>query len=40
MWAAIGRQWDYVAIVFVLGLYVTGALSLAISLILTLEASL
>jgi hypothetical protein len=40
MWAAICRQWDYFAIAFVLGLYVTGALALAISLVLALEASL
>jgi hypothetical protein len=40
MWATIRQQWDYFAIAVVLGLFLTGAVALAISLILTLETSL
>ncbi len=40
MWGAICRQWDYFAIAFILGLYVMGAVALALSLILALETNL
>ena len=37
MWAAIRKDWDYLALTFVLGVYVTAAVALAISMILTLS---
>jgi hypothetical protein len=36
MWTAIRKEWDYLALTFLLGLYVTAALAVAITLILTL----
>jgi hypothetical protein len=40
MWASVRRQWDYFAIAFVLGLYLIGALALALSLLFSLETKL
>jgi hypothetical protein len=37
MWAAIRKDWDYLALTFVLGLYVTAAVAVAITLILALS---
>jgi hypothetical protein len=37
MWAAIRKDWDYLALTFVLGLYVTAAVVIAITLILALS---
>jgi hypothetical protein len=39
MWAIVRRQWDFFAIALVLGLYVTGAVALAIILLLTLATN-
>jgi hypothetical protein len=39
MWAAIRKDWDYLALTFVLGVYVTAALVAAITLILALFVS-
>lgn len=33
MWAAIWKDWDYLALSFLLGVHVTAAVALAISLI-------
>lgn len=40
MRVSIRQQWDYFAIAFVLGLFLTGAVALAISVVLALEANL
>ncbi len=37
MWAAIRKDWDYLALTFVLGVYVTGAVAIAISIMLALS---
>ena len=37
MWAAIRKDWDYVVLTFVLGVYVTDAAAVAITLILALS---
>ncbi len=37
MWAAIRKNWDYLALTFLLGVYLTGAVAVAIILILTLS---
>jgi hypothetical protein len=39
MWAAIRKNWDYLALTFVLGVYVTAAVAVAITLILALSVS-
>jgi hypothetical protein len=39
MWAAIRKDWDYLALTFVLGVYVTAAVAVAITLILALSVS-
>jgi hypothetical protein len=39
MWAAIRKDWDYFTLTFVLGIYVTGVVALAISLIGALSQS-
>jgi hypothetical protein len=36
MWAVIRKDWDYLAITFVLGVYVTAAAAVAVILMLTL----
>jgi hypothetical protein len=36
MWAAIRKEWDYLALTFVLGVYVTAAAAVAITLMLAL----
>jgi hypothetical protein len=38
MWASIRRDWDYLALTFLLGLYVTAAVAAAVTLMLTLFA--
>jgi hypothetical protein len=38
MWTAIAKQWDYVALALLLGLYVAAAFAVAIIWILTLPA--
>lgn len=40
MWAAILKDWDYLVLTFVLGVYVTASIALAISMILTLSQTL
>lgn len=37
MWAGIRKDWDYLALTFVLGVYVTAAVALAMTLILALS---
>jgi hypothetical protein len=37
VWAAIRKDWDYLALKFVLGVYVTAAAAVAITLILALS---
>ena len=37
MWAAIRKDWDYVALTFVLGVYVMAAAAVAITMILSLS---
>jgi hypothetical protein len=37
MWAAIRKDWDYLALTLVLGMYVTAAAAVAITLILALS---
>ena len=37
MWAAIRKDWDYLALTFVLGVYVTAAVAIAISIMLALS---
>ena len=37
MWAAIRKDWDYLALTFVLGVYVTAAVAVAITLMLALS---
>jgi hypothetical protein len=37
LWSAIRKDWDYVALTFVLGMYVTAAAAVAITLILALS---
>ena len=37
MWAAISKDWDYVALTVVLGVYVTAAAAVAVTLILALS---
>jgi len=37
MWAAIRKDWDYLALMFVLGVYVTAAAAIAITLMLALS---
>jgi hypothetical protein len=37
MWAAIRKNWDYLALTFLLGVYLTGAVAVVITLILTLS---
>lgn len=37
MWAAIRKDWDYLALKFVLGVYVTAAVTIAISIMLALS---
>ena len=37
MWAAIRKDWDYLALTFVLGVYVTAAVAMAMTLILALS---
>jgi hypothetical protein len=39
MWAAIRKNWDYLALTFVLGVYVTATVAVAITLILALSVS-
>ena len=34
MWAGIRKNWDYVALTFVLGVYVTAAAAVAVTLML------
>ena len=40
MWAAIRKEWDYLALAFLLGLYVTAAVVVAIILLLPLASIL
>ena len=37
MWAAIRKDWDYLVLTFVLGVYVTAAVAAAMTLILVLS---
>jgi hypothetical protein len=37
VWAAIRKDWDYLALTFVLGVYVTAAVAMAMALILALS---
>jgi hypothetical protein len=37
MWTAIRKDWDYLALTFVLGVYVTAAAAVAVTLMLTLS---
>jgi hypothetical protein len=37
MWAAIRKDWDYLALTFVLGVYVTASAAIAITLMLALS---
>jgi type IV secretory pathway component VirB8 len=37
MWAEIRKEWDYLALVCVLGVYVTAAAAVAITLMLALS---
>ena len=37
MWAGIRKNWDYLALTFVLGVYVTAAAVVAVTLMLTLS---
>ena len=37
MWAAIRKDWDYLALTFVLGVYLTGSVAIAISIMLALS---
>ena len=37
MWATILKDWDYLAVTFVLGVYVTAAVAVAVTLILALS---
>jgi hypothetical protein len=37
MWTAIRKDWDYLALTFVLGVYVTAAVAIAMTLILALS---
>jgi hypothetical protein len=37
MWAAIRKDWDYLALTFVLGVYVMAAVAIAISITLALS---
>jgi hypothetical protein len=37
MWAAIRKDWDYLALTFVLGVYVMAAVAIAISIMLALS---
>jgi hypothetical protein len=37
MWAAIRKEWDYLALTFVLGVYVMAAAAAPITLMLTLS---
>jgi hypothetical protein len=37
MWAAIRKDWDYLALTFVLGVYVTAAVAIAMTLVLALS---
>ena len=39
MWTAIRKDWDYLALTFVLGVYVTAAAAVAVTLMLTLSQS-
>jgi hypothetical protein len=39
MWAAIRKDWDYLALTFLLGMYVTGVMAAVITLILALFQS-
>jgi len=37
MWAAIRKDWDYLALTFVLGVHVMAAVAIAISILLALS---
>jgi hypothetical protein len=37
MWAAIRKDWDYLALTFVLGVYLTAAVAVAMTLVLALS---
>ena len=39
MWAAICRQWDYFALTFLVGVYLTAGLALAVTLLLMVRAT-
>jgi hypothetical protein len=39
VWTGIRKNWDYLALTFVLGVYVTAAVAVAITLILALSVS-
>jgi hypothetical protein len=39
VWAAIRKDWDYLALTFLLGVYVTAAVAVAITLVLALSGT-